>query len=165
MHIRWSDEDGVFIATCPEFSDASAFGSTPARAAKQLQSALDLVIATYGDKGWPLPEPEKLVASSGQLRVRLPRSLHASLTTRAASEGTSLNTLIVALLSDRSGQRAVVDLVAREVSRALAPRVLGLSSMGGAGSYNWSTGTGDEGLSASIASEGSADYSAKARPQ
>lgn len=172
MHIRWSDEDGVFIATCPEFSDASAFGATPAGAAKELQQALALVIATHRDKGWPLPEPEKLVASSGQLRVRLPKSLHASLTARASCEGTSLNTLIVTLLADRLGQRTAIELIAREFEKHRPPRMLLARPASGASggprttdSRFWYTGATDEALTASISSEGSADYSVRARQQ
>lgn len=168
MHIRWSEEDETFIATCPEFNDASAFGATPARAAKQLQEALALVVITHRDKGWPLPEPEKLVASSGQLRVRLPKSLHSSLTTRASREGTSLNTLIVSLLSDRLAERTVAELVAREFRSALAPGAHDARPVSDVpqrhqdnGVQSWSTGATDDTLTASIASEGSADYSAQ----
>lgn len=42
---------------------------------------------------------------SGQLRVRLPVDLHAALAVEAEKQGTSLNTLLVALLAGGIGWR------------------------------------------------------------
>ncbi len=105
MQVLWSEEDQCFIATCPELSDASAFGGTPAKAARELEKALALVIETHVEKHWPLPEPEVMTSYSGQLRLRLPKALHAKLATRARREGVSLNTFIVTALSEDIGRR------------------------------------------------------------
>lgn len=43
---------------------------------------------------------------SGQLRVRLPRDLHAELAAEADRQGVSLNALIVAFLAGAVGWRA-----------------------------------------------------------
>jgi hypothetical protein len=49
-----------------------------------------------------IPEPETLRPYSGQTRLRLPKSLHASLANQAKQQGVSLNTHIVYLLSERN---------------------------------------------------------------
>ena len=46
-------------------------------------------------------------AKSGRFVVRLPRTLHAALEREAASEGTSLNQLVVAKLAARLGENGV----------------------------------------------------------
>jgi antitoxin HicB len=106
IRIIWSDEDGGYIATSPEFEDLSAFGATPQEAAAQLESVVRVAIATYRDSGWPLPEPKRVHEHSGQLRLRLPKSLHGRLVEEADRDGVSLNTLIVTYLAQQVGRAA-----------------------------------------------------------
>jgi len=103
MRVAWSDEDQMLVATCPELSEISALGSTYEEAVAELQIAIELAVATYEDEGKPLPEPQRLESHSGQFRLRLPKSMHASLAERADQEGVSLNTLIISLLSKAEG--------------------------------------------------------------
>lgn len=58
--LHWSDEDGGYIARCPEFPGLSAFGETPGDAIAEAQIALELMIETYRKSDQPLPEPRKL---------------------------------------------------------------------------------------------------------
>lgn len=44
-------------------------------------------------------------AASGQFRLRLPKTMHARLTRRAAQEGVSLNTLAATLIAEGLGKR------------------------------------------------------------
>ena len=106
IRIVWNDEEGCYIATSPEFEDLSAFGSTAQEAIAQLESVVGVAIASYRDSGWALPEPKRVHEHSGQLRVRLPKSLHGRLADEAERDGVSLNTLIVTLLSLRAGEAA-----------------------------------------------------------
>ena len=55
--------------------------------------------------GDPIPKPSGHVSSSGQFRVRMPRSLHARLVAQAEKEGVSLNMLMVAAAAQALGQR------------------------------------------------------------
>ena len=103
MRIHWSDEDACFIGTCPEFPHASGFGDSPTEASMELGMAIELAIQTHKEEGWLLPEPAVIKKFSGQLRLRLPRSMHAHLATRAFAEGVSLNTLIVAAVAANLG--------------------------------------------------------------
>ena len=104
--LLWSDEDGGYIATSPEFPDLSAFGATAAEAVSELEALLDDAAGAYRDSGWPLPLPLRVREYSGQLRLRLPRSLHGRLVEQAELDGVSLNTLIVSWLSERAGVAA-----------------------------------------------------------
>ena len=102
--LLWSDEDGGYIATSPEFPDLSAFGATAAEAVAVLEALLKDAAGTYRDSGWSLPAPLRVREYSGQLRLRLPRSLHGRLVEEAELDGVSLNTLIVSWLAERAGQ-------------------------------------------------------------
>ncbi len=104
MRVAWSPGDGVFVASCVELGGLSAHGRTPSDAASELSEAIRLALGTYEEQGWTLPEPRTLREYSGQFRVRLPESLHAWLAEEAEAEGVSLNTLVIAKLSEARGQ-------------------------------------------------------------
>ncbi len=53
--VAWSEEDGVYIATCLVFPGVSAFGDTPQQAIHDLNEALDLAVKTHEAEGWTLP--------------------------------------------------------------------------------------------------------------
>ena len=101
ISIKWSDDDNGFIATIPGINALSAFGSTREQALSELNTAAEVYFEALEEAGKPLPIPEKIIPFSGQLRLRMPKSLHASLSSGAESEGVSLNTYIVSLLSER----------------------------------------------------------------
>jgi len=105
IEIAWGEEDEGYIATVPEFPGLSAFGETWEEAAAQAKDALRGFIETYSEDGLPLPPPQERPQYSGQLRLRMPRSLHARLVQRAGIEGVSLNQLLVSLLSEAYGFR------------------------------------------------------------
>jgi antitoxin HicB len=99
------DEDETsYTAVIPALKGCMAFGETPGEAIEMLDEAKRLWIETALDKGWPIPEPEEDSARSysGRFNVRLPRYLHRELVELAEAEGTSLNQLVVALLSQGS---------------------------------------------------------------
>jgi len=55
--------------------------------------------------GDAIPKPSSPARSSGQFRVRMPKSLHARLVAQAEREGVSLNVLMVAAAAQTLGQR------------------------------------------------------------
>ncbi|WP_213194626.1 type II toxin-antitoxin system HicB family antitoxin [Desulfuromonas sp. AOP6] len=85
--LLWSDEDSGFIVTCPDFPGLSAFGETAEKALKEANIALNLLIESLRTTGTALPEPTKAADYSGQIRLRMPRSLHRSSAQRAEIEG------------------------------------------------------------------------------
>lgn len=102
VSIKWSEEDEGFIAFVPELPGLSAFGSTPQEATAELQIAQEAYLDSLRDAGEPIPAPEMLVPHSGQIRLRMPKSLHARLAATAQSEEVSLNTYLVMLLSENN---------------------------------------------------------------
>ena len=115
IRIVWSDEDGGYIATSPDFENLSAFGTSAQEATAELESVVRVAIETYRDSGWALPEPKRVHEHSGQLRVRLPKSLHGRLAEEADRDGVSLNTLIVTYLSLRAGESAASRPIHKEL--------------------------------------------------
>jgi len=100
--VKWSDEDGEFVAIIPEMPLISGLGPTREKAIKECMIATSLVVESLQEEGRPLPEPNKIVPYSGQLRLRMPRHLHAQLAAFAEQEGMSLNSYIVYLLTRAS---------------------------------------------------------------
>jgi predicted HicB family RNase H-like nuclease len=103
MRILWSDEDQMFVATCPELGDLSALSATYAGAAKQLQAAIALAVESYELDGRAVPPPVRTDSFSGQFRLRIPKSLHAWLAAEADREGVSLNSCVAGILSQARG--------------------------------------------------------------
>jgi predicted RNase H-like HicB family nuclease len=101
INLIWSEEDYCYVARVSEFPGLSAFGETPEEAVKEVKIALDGFIKVYEEDGCSIPEPETLKQYSGQTRLRLPKSLHAALSEEAKIEGSSLNSFIVHLLSEK----------------------------------------------------------------
>lgn len=92
--VRWSPDDGEFLATVAEFPSLSWLAEDPQKAMKGL---LDLVAAAVSDMdaaGEPIPEPLSDRRFSGKFNVRVPESLHRELVLAAAEEGVSLNRLV-----------------------------------------------------------------------
>ena len=58
------------------------------------------------EEGIPIREPDDLESYSGQFKLRLPRSLHKSLTEHARREGISMNQYCVYLLSKNDAAAA-----------------------------------------------------------
>ncbi len=103
FHFHWSDEDGGYIATCPEFPGLSAFGETFEEAASEAQVALEGMIESYRITKKTLPEPEPVQKYSGQFRTRISRSLHKKAVVAAAKEGVSLNAYVQEAIAEKVG--------------------------------------------------------------
>lgn len=101
--VEWSGEDGVFVARVPALPGCSAHGATPEAATREARRAADAMLDVLREDHSPLPPSDAIADYSGQLRLRLPRSLHEHLSRLAAAEGVSLNQELVSLLSSRSG--------------------------------------------------------------
>jgi len=101
INIFWSEEDDCYVATIPDFPYLSAFGDTQEEAVADAQKVIQMAIESLQRDGIPLPEPKyhKTQEYSGQVRLRMPKSLHNELVLSAENEGVSLNTYMVSLLS------------------------------------------------------------------
>lgn len=122
MQLFWSNEDAGYIALIPELPYLSAFGDDPEEAVREAQVAASLVVEVMTEHGEALPEPQILTSFSGQMRVRMPRTLHQKLAGRARMEDVSLNTLIVSLLAEGIGAMEELPLVERKARRPKTTR-------------------------------------------
>ena len=125
INIFWSDQDAGYIAICPEFPGLSAFGDTAEEALAEAQIAFGSFVEIYREDGRTLPEPQVAREYSGQLRVRLPKSLHRQAALMAERvEDTSLNQFILDAIAQRigahKGAQAVCEQVKQEVKKAIA---------------------------------------------
>ena len=97
--VAWSDEDAEYVATSPEWPDLSWLASSEAEAIRGLRGVMRDAIDVLEEQGAHLPSPRPQPAYSGQLRLRMPKSLHQAMAARADQEGVSLNTLALTYLS------------------------------------------------------------------
>ena len=101
VSIKWSDEDNGFIASIPGVQALSAFGNTNEKALSELKIAAEAYFESLKKAGKTIPPEHKVISFSGQIRLRMSKSLHAALSNGAEEEGVSLNTYMVTLLSER----------------------------------------------------------------
>ena len=111
ISIKWSDEDNSFVATIPGIQALRALGATREEALSELFIAADAYFEALEAAGKPLPLPEKAISYSGQLRLRMPRGLHAALSKEAEDENISLNTYIITLLSERHIEKKLLNKI------------------------------------------------------
>ncbi len=97
--VEWSADDEAFVARVPALPGCAAHGRTPERATREALIAARAMLDSMRAHGLPLPAKDLTPRHSGQLRLRLPRSLHENLSRLAALDGVSLNQELVALLS------------------------------------------------------------------
>lgn len=95
-----SDEGGnYFAARVLEFDGCIATGETKEEAHNAIYEVLEGFIEDMIEDGEEIPEPIGDDDFSGNLRVRMTKSLHQKLSTEARFEGVSLNQYIVHKLS------------------------------------------------------------------
>jgi predicted RNase H-like HicB family nuclease len=99
VRVEYDDEDAVFVADFLDLPGCSATGATVAEAYDNALAAKAEWLRVTLEQGLPVPKPSKARDFSGRILVRLPVSLHASLSDRARVNGASLNQYIVHLLS------------------------------------------------------------------
>ena len=95
--LQWSDEDECYIATIPAWQNARTHGATLEEASRNARDVLTMLIASARRRGEECPEVS--TRHSGNLRLRLPVSLHSRLVREAEREGVSLNQWIVMKLA------------------------------------------------------------------
>ena len=99
-------DDGSWFARMPELAGCMTEADSLAEVMEMIRDAQREWIAASLEDGTPVPEPQPRQSYSGQFRVRVTRSLHQELAERAKQEGTSLNQMVVSLLSRALGAQA-----------------------------------------------------------
>jgi antitoxin HicB len=97
------DDQGIYwVARIAELPHCLTHSDTPEGAVKEIEEVkLDWIQSNLED-GLPVPEPTS-TKYSGEIRVRMPPSLHQLLAQRASNEGVSLNQYMVAGLARSVG--------------------------------------------------------------
>lgn len=101
-----AEEGGGYLISFPDFADCVSDGDTVDEAIENGRLALKETIAALREAGHPVPEPTAATMASGRFVARVPKSVHAKLSSRARAEGVSLNTLVVSLLSEGLGKKS-----------------------------------------------------------
>lgn len=96
------DEGTGYLITFTDFNECFSDGATIAEAIENGMDALKGTILALEDTGFPVPVPGS-GGFSGKFVARVPKTLHAKLSTRARREGVSLNSLVTALLAEGIG--------------------------------------------------------------
>lgn len=101
---RLSEEEGSgWFAEIPLLPGCMSDGENIEELLNNIEDAKKCWFETSLQTGRAIPEPQE-EAYSGQLRVRLPKSLHKTLSEKAREENTSLNQYIVYQLARSTGQ-------------------------------------------------------------
>jgi antitoxin HicB len=100
-----AEEGGGFLISYPDFSDCISDGSSVEEASLNGKDALKSTIATLKAKALPVPAPNGGSVASGKFVARVPKTVHAQLTTRAKAEGVSLNSLVLTFIAEGLGRR------------------------------------------------------------
>lgn len=98
-------DGGGYLAEAPDLPGCIADGSTVEEAIHDIESAIISWVATAKEFDDPIPKPSIAENFSGQWRLRVPKSLHATLSLQAKEEGVSLNMLAATLLAEGVGKR------------------------------------------------------------
>ncbi len=104
--VEWSDEDRAFVARVPALRGCAAHGRTAEHATREAVVAARAILDVMRAHKDPIPPADAISGHSGQLRLRLPRSLHQRLAHLAALDGVSLNQEMVALLAAGAGEKS-----------------------------------------------------------
>lgn len=110
--VFWSDDDEGFIAVAHDLPGCSAWGENESEAITELRQAIEAWFEAATAAGNPIPAPStpaSVEQFSGKLLLRMPKSLHAELDRQAKSEGSSLNSYVVYLLTKRNTQAVTVE--------------------------------------------------------
>ena len=102
---EWNETDGVYVARIPAFPGLAAHGDTPEEATREAREAALGMLEVLAEDGHEPPQPDARGAFSGQIRLRIPPSLHEMISREAEAEGVSMNQEIIALLSQQMGLR------------------------------------------------------------
>lgn len=100
-----AEDGGGFLIEYPDLPGCHSDGDTPEQAVVNGRDAVRSYLLSCRKHGDAIPKPSSPARSSGQFRVRMPRSLHARLVAQAEREGVSLNMLMVAAAAQALGQR------------------------------------------------------------
>lgn len=93
------DEEGGYAGRYPDLPGCITTGSTASETARNAEDAKRVWLSTALEEGIKIKEPDDLDSWSGQFKLRIPKSLHRSLSEHADREGISMNQYCLYLLT------------------------------------------------------------------
>ena len=100
-----NEEGGGYLIEFPDLPGCMSDGDSIVEAIQNGEDALQAWLQAAKESGRRIPEPNHTELQSGKWVQRVPKSLHAKLVYQAKREGVSLNTLVVSMLSEATGNR------------------------------------------------------------
>lgn len=97
VEIRWSDEDGVYLAHIPEL-DITTHGNTQVHAAKMAEEAIELHLETLQDLDIEPPVAAADKEFKGKFPLRLGKERHEDLYIKAQKAGLSMNEYLLSII-------------------------------------------------------------------
>jgi len=97
--VKWSEEDGCYVGTCPALMFGGVHGDDEAKVYKELCDVVEEWIQNYESDGDPLPKPDAEGEFSGKFVLRVGPELHHALYLEALQNNESLNSYCVRELS------------------------------------------------------------------
>ena len=99
------EEEGGFVVSIPVLPGCITQVEEWGEAEDAIEEVRRIWIQTAYEDGVKIPLPKSAKEYSGKFVLRIPRSMHRNLDTRAQEEGVSLNMLVVSLISQSLGRR------------------------------------------------------------
>ena len=99
MEVVPDTDEGGYAVSFPELPGCLSCGETITAALTNAEDAKKAWLEAAIEEGIAIREPDDLESYSGQFKLRIPKSLHRSLTEHAKREGISMNQYCVYLLS------------------------------------------------------------------
>ncbi len=100
------EEGSGYLISFPDFATCISDGDTIEEAMLNGRQALNDTIATLKAHKHPVPAPNSGGVASGKFIARVPKTIHAQLTSRAKAEGVSLNALVLTFIAQGLGVRS-----------------------------------------------------------
>ena len=99
MEIIEDKYEGGFVVKYPDLPGCISCGETLENAIENAKDAKKVWIAAALEDNIEIPMPDDIDNYSGQFKLRMPKSLHKSLSEHAKREGISMNQYCIFLLS------------------------------------------------------------------
>ena len=101
--------EGGYVATIPDLPGCITQGETRLEVLEMIEDAQRCWLTAELEDEDDIPEPPNPEKFDGQLRLRIPRSLHKKLSKCAAQDGVNLNQMAIYLLANGIERNAAVD--------------------------------------------------------
>lgn len=99
MEIIPDTEEGGYAVSFPDLPGCLTVGDTIEEAIKNAEDAKRAWLEAAIEDGYNISEPDDLENYSGQFKLRIPKSLHKSLSEHSKAEGISMNQYCLYLLT------------------------------------------------------------------